>query len=286
MSTIIAGNNLVHGGIVSGGRQRKYLLYVPLSYVPTQPTPLVVCLHGYADWPAHQMWTSRWNQLADENGFLVAYPEGTGILLHWATMDRSGKTRLPDDVRFLSDLIDRLEQEYNVDPARIYANGHSNGGGMSFMLACKLSERIAAIGGVSGAYLYPLSACSFSRPVSMIAFHGTHDRVVPYWGGRSFLFNYPFPVVPDWIKALALRNGCDETPLHFAVKGEVSGLRYVNGNQGTEVVFYTIQGGGHTWPGGGKIPRFIGGHTTQDVNATRVMWDFFQRFSLAPNDEP
>jgi polyhydroxybutyrate depolymerase len=223
---------------------------------------------------------SGWNRLADEYGFIVVYPTGTGIPLHWTTMDPPDETSHPNDIQFISDLIDRLEQDYNIDPTRIYVNGLSNGGGMSFMLASKLSERIAAIGGVAGAYLYPWSGYNPKRPVPMIAFHGTHDQTVPYLGGRSLLFNYPFPAIPDWIETLAKRNGCDATPLSLTVSKEVSGVRYQNGHQGTEVELYTIHGGGHTWPGGDILSQVFGGYTSLDVDATRVMWEFFQKFSL------
>ena len=180
-------------------------------------------------------------------------------------------------MQFISDLIDRLEQQYNIDPGRIFANGLSNGGGMSFLLACRLSARINAIGSVSGAYLLPWSECQPTRPVPLIAFHGTGDPIVPYTGGRSASFNQPFPVVPDWMETYARRNGCADSPADLPAAGEVSGVRYSGCDQNADVVFYTIQGGGHSWPGGVPLPPFIVGHTTRDIDATRLMWDFFIR---------
>ncbi len=266
-----------NGKILSSGRKRTYLLYVPKNYRPDRPTPLVISLHGYAEWPAHQMEISRWNRLAKEDHFLVVYPCGTGFPLHWRTGGQAGAA---EDVQFISDLIDQLEKDYNIDAARIYANGLSNGGGMSFVLACKLSERIAAFGGVSGAYLLPWEDCPPARPVPAIIFHGTQDPVVPFGGGPSKFFDYPFPVVADWVEALAVKNGCSAPPVDLPAQGEVSGQRYVHCAQNAEVLFYVIANGGHSWPGGGFVPRAIVGHTTQDIDATRMMWKFFQQHPL------
>jgi polyhydroxybutyrate depolymerase len=264
------------GSIVSSGVKRTYLLYVPKTYDPAIPTPLVISIHGYAEWPAHQMQISGWNDLADRYGFIVVYPSGTGFPKRWRTRMEAGDPQL--DVTFISDLIDKLESEYNLDPARIYANGLSNGGGMSFVLSCKLSGRIAAIGTVSGAYLLPWDECQPSRPVPAIVFHGTADPIVPYQGGPSRAFDLPFPFIPDWVAALAHRNGCSGSPLEIPANGEVSGIQYRN--CAADVIFYTIAGGGHAWPGGEPMPKFIVGHTTQDIDATRVMWDFFQQHPL------
>ena len=123
------------------------------------------------------------------------------------------------DVRFISDLIDKLQQDYVIDPTRIYVNGLSNGGGMTYLLACELSERIAAVGSVSGAYLYPLEDCQPERPVPLIAFHGTADPIVPFIGGPSRSFDIPFPVIPDWMAAYAAKNGCNPTPQSAAEAG-------------------------------------------------------------------
>ncbi|MCL4559142.1 MAG: alpha/beta hydrolase-fold protein [Chloroflexi bacterium] len=266
-----------NGEILSSGRKRTYLLYVPKSYRPDRPTPLVISIHGYAEWPAHQMEISRWNRLAEEKNFIVVYPSGTGFPLHWRA---SGQPGTSQDVQFISDLIDRLEKDYNIDQTRIFANGLSNGGGMSFALACALSERIAAIGSVSGAYLLPWEECNPERPVPAIIFHGTKDPVVPFGGGHSRALNYPFPDVPAWVEALAAHNGCAAEPVELPAQGEVHGKRYTSCDKNAEVIFYTIHNGGHSWPGGGYIPAAIVGHTTHDIDATRVMWAFFQQHPL------
>ena len=286
LTTIIIGMifylvNKTNGRIESSGQVRSYLLYVPKTYQSTTPMPLVISIHGFAEWPAHQMDISRWNELADVDGFMVVYPSGTGFPLRWNTHGPVGTAVDPmNEVLFISDLIDKLEQEYNVDRTRIYANGLSNGGGMSYLLACKLADRIAAIGSVSGAYLYPWDDCEPSRPVPLIAFHGTHDPIVPYNGGGSSRFDNPFPVIPEWIDLWAQRNECDDHPIELPTTGEVSGKKYTKCKQNAEVVFYSIQGGGHAWPGGEPLPEIIVGHTTQDINATKEMWEFFKQHPM------
>jgi polyhydroxybutyrate depolymerase len=270
-----------NGKIVSSGQNRTYLVFVPTTYDPATPTPLVISIHGFAEWPAHQMQISGWNDLAEEHGFIVVYPSGTGFPRRWRASGQAGDSGDPMmDVLFISDLIDELGRKYNIDPARVYANGLSNGGGFSYMLGCTLSDRIAAVGSVSGAYVFPLDECNPSRPVPMIAFHGTGDPIVPYQGGPSRDSEVSFPVIPDWMAARAGLNGCDGSPAELPVSGEVSGIRYSGCAQEADVVFYTIHGGGHAWPGGEPMPAWIVGYTTQDINATPVMWEFFSRFSI------
>lgn len=269
------------GEVLSSDETRSYLLYVPDSYDPQTPTPLVISIHGYAEWPAHQAHTSRWNELADEQGFLVVYPSGTDFPKRWRTTglpSTSGASEM--DVRFISDLIDQLEVDYNIDPARIYANGLSNGGGMSYLLACQLANRIAAVGGVAGAYTFPVDQCHPSRPVPLIAFHGDADPVVPYLGGPSRSFDIPFPSVPDWMEAWAERNQCAQKTA-FPREEEVFSVHYEGCAQNAEVIFYTIQGGGHTWPGGNPLPAWLVGNTSQTISATELMWNFFEEHSLA-----
>jgi polyhydroxybutyrate depolymerase len=270
-----------NGKIVSSGQERTYLLYVPSSYDPAAPTPLVISLHGFVEWPAHQMQISGWNDLADEYGFIVVYPSGTKFPRRWQAGSRVGDSTDPLlDVIFISDLLDELESKYNIDASRVYANGLSNGGGMSFLLGCMLSDRITAIGGVAGAYAFPLEDCLPSRPVPMIAFHGTADPIVSYHGGLSGDNGFLFPDLPEWMAARAVLNGCVGAPLDLPASGDASGIRYSGCSQGADVVFYTLLAGGHSWPGGDPLPEWIVGYTSQDINATQVMWEFFRQFSI------
>ena len=268
----------------SSGERRKYLLYMPTNYQPDKPIPLVISLHGFSEWPAHQMRTSCWNEVAERNGFLVVYPSGTGFPRRWRVFDQAGETEESlRDIRFISELMDKLARDYPIDQRRVYVNGLSNGGGMAFVLACALSERITAMGSVAGAYSFPAEQCKPSRPVPMIFFHGTADPIVPYQGGQSAR-RFTFPSIPDWVKQAAEHNGCQPSPVEIPASGEVHGVKYTNCEQNAEVIFYTVNGGGHSWPGGKPLPRFIVGRTSQDINASQVMWDFFSQYTLEQAD--
>jgi len=271
--------NQTNGSLVSSGQKRDYLLHVPPKYDRAKPTALVISMHGAALWPAAQMKTTQWNKVADEQGFIVVYPSGTGFPRIFP-MEGDALTA---DVRFISDLIDTLEAGYNIDRSRIYADGFSNGGGMAFALSCTLSDRIAAVGIVAGAQLLPWSWCTDSRPVPMIAFHGTADPIVPYEGGRTSKSptRMPFPSVRKWTAGWAARNRCGAEAVESAVAGHVSRLEYTKCAEGATVVLYTVGGGGHSWPGGRPIAEWWVGPTSHEIDATGVMWAFFLDHPLA-----
>ena len=268
--------NRNNGSIVSSGEKREYLLYVPESYDATRPTPLVVSLHGGANWPAIQRDLSGWNRLAERHGFLVVYPAGLEVagLRAWRVWGVPG---LEKDVRFISDLVDDLAKTYNVDTGKVYANGLSNGGAMAFVLSCRLADRIAAIGVVGAAQILPWSWCKEIRPMPMISFHGTADEAVPYEGGTSWASpNRAFPDVLEWTAGWARRNRCGPEPALSEVADDVTRLEYPDCANGAAIVLYTIHGGGHTWPGGGPLPEWFVGPTSHSVDATDRMWSFFE----------
>ena len=273
--------NKTNGQIISSGEKRKYLFYVPESYDPTVPTPLVFNIHGFAQWPANQMKVSGWNELADQFGFIVVYPSGTGFPLRWRVSEDPENPGGPQkEVAFFSDLIDKLEDEYNIDSSRIYANGLSNGGGMTLQLACNLSDRIAAIGGVAGAYLFDFEECLPEHLVPAIFFHGKEDQIVPFGGGPSERYSLPFPNIPEFVHSYAQKNECDPDPYTVLETTNVSGIRYSDCREDANVVFYTIADGGHTWPGGSPLPEWITGKTSQEIDATRLMWEFFEGYTI------
>jgi len=273
--------NRSNGTIVSSGQKREYLLYVPRSYDRTKPTPLVISMHGAGMWGAAQKETSQWNRVAERHGFLVVYPSGAAGAgpRVWQVNDGPG---LMKEVRFISELIDTLRAAYNVDPARMYANGLSNGGGMAFVLSCTLSDRIAAVGMVAAAQTLPWKWCADHRAVPMMAFHGTADSQVPYYGGTTWIFDERWPDVSRWVANWAGRNRCAPNPTDSAVAMDVLRRGYTDCADDAAVVLYTVQGGGHTWPGGKPLPEWWVGPTSNSIDATSLMWAFFLDHPLRP----
>ncbi len=283
LGLIAAGTIYVYdetnGTIVSSGQERKYLLHVPKSYDRAKPTPLVISLHGAGGWPALQMNVSRWNRLADEHGFIVVYPSGADFAPRiWPMAGAAGKA----DAQYISELIDKLKATYNIDPARIYADGLSNGAGMAFALSCTLSDRIAAVGAVAAAQIMPFSWCNDPRAVPMIAFHGTDDPVVPYKGGMTWKAPVPrpFPDVLEWVGNWARRNRCALDALELKAAAHVVRREYRNCAEDAAVVLYTLVGGGHAWPGGKPLPEWWVGTTSSEIDATALMWAFFREHPL------
>jgi len=270
--------NRNNGFLISSGEKREYLLYVPRSYDRTKSAPLVISMHGAGGSPKQQMDLTRWNRLADSQRFIVVYPSGLGGAgpRVWRVGSDYAK-----DVRFISELIDRVESAYNIDPARIYANGFSNGGGMAFVLSCTMSDRIAAVGMVGAAQTLPWSWCKERRAVPMIAFHGTADRFAFYNGGQSWVAPHPFPAVPMWTENWARRNRCAPKPVESAVAPDVTRREYTHCAGDAAVVLYIAEGGGHVWPGGGPLPEWFAGSDSGSIDATSTMWTFFRAHALA-----
>jgi len=254
-----------------GGRTRTYLIHPPKGYDGKTPLSLVLVLHGALQGAAGVERMSGMSAKADKENFLVAYPNGTsrsGLAPTWNAGACCGyaQTNNVDDVGFLRALIDRLGRDYAVDPKRIFVTGISNGGMMSYRLACELADRVAAIAPVEGAQDLE---CRPSVPVSVLVFHGTADLLVPYKGGTT-----PFQLGPKrtdtsvrstvafWVK----QDGCSTTPK----LEETNQLRidtYSGCKDGVVVALYTIRGGHHMWPG----TRL----SLNDIPATDIMWSFF-----------
>ena len=273
--------NRSNGSLVSSGEKREYLLHVPKRYDHARPTPLVISMHGAALWGAAQRDISQWNEVAESEGLIVVYPSGVkgrGPRI-WRA---DGGSDLKWDVTFISQLIDTLSATYNIDPTRIYADGLSNGGGMAFALSCTLSNRIAAVGLVASAQLLPWDWCTDRRAVPMIAFHGTADSYAPYNGGRSWVAPNPFANIRTWTANWARRNGCGAIPVETVIAVDVTRRAFTDCAHGADVVLYTVHEGGHTWPGGGPMPAWLVGRTSDGVDATHEMWAFFREHPLRP----
>jgi polyhydroxybutyrate depolymerase len=268
--------------LVSGGHEREYLLHVPKTYDAKKPTALVVSLHGASAWPGTQRRISGWNRVADEHGFIVVYPSGTtvtgsgegaGIAPKAWLLSKAG---LAADVKFIGELIDKVRAGHNIDPARIYVEGFSNGGGMAFALSCAMPERIAAVGMVAAAQSLPWKWCTDTHPVPMVAFHGVEDNVAPYKGGNSWMSPLPFPDQGTWVASWAQRNRCAGSPTESRVRPDVTRIEYANCAENASVVLYRVDAG-HSWPGSEPMPEWFVGRTTRSIDATRELWAFFER---------
>ena len=271
--------NRSNGRITSSGIEREYFVHVPRSYDGTKAVPLVISMHGGGGSPVQQRDLSRWIDLAEERGFIVVYPagrKGPGTR-SWAVRQSRA---LDVDVRFISDLISRLESQYKIDPRRIYANGLSNGAGMSFVLSCTLANRIAAVGLVSAAQTLRSSWCARGPAMPVVAFQGTEDPMVPYKGGGSWVTPVIFPDYEQFMADWAKRNRCNPQPSDRKFAADVTRRDYTGCPNGADVVLYTIHGGGHVWPGGATIPRWFAGIDSGTIHASRVMWEFFEAHPL------
>ena len=273
--------------IESAGIERCYFLFTPDDYDPSVPVPLIISYHGFLSNPNSQAMITGWNQLAEEENFLVVYPQGKKFPQRW----NSGSTWTDsdvDDVQFFRDILDDVAENRNFDPSRVYVNGFSNGGGMTVLIGCEEADRVAAAGTVAAAVV-EWEDCAPSRPLPMIAFHGTGDPVVNYdglgmqyellrFGSRLTKAPSEFIGAEEWTARWASANNCNPIPEEIPVVDDVSGVEYVECDEDAGVMFYTIDGGGHTWPGG--FPILITGKTSNTIDATREMWDFFQNYSL------
>jgi polyhydroxybutyrate depolymerase len=277
--------------LVSGGLERCYYIYTPPGYNAAQPQPVVFSFHGFLSNPESQALISGWHKLAAREGFLLVYPQGQKFPQRWDAGAPWGDPNV-DDVQFFRDMLDDLSSVAAVDPARVYVNGFSNGGGMTVRLGCEAAGQIAAIGTVASAVV-SIAECAPSRPLPAMAFHGTADPLVNYEGGvmRGWLLRraagvtdapHYFVGAEEWVAAWAALNGCDPTPEPIPPQGDASGVRYVGCDQDATVVLYTIDGGGHAWPGGWPIP--VVGKTSNDIDATEELWTFLQQYRL--EDQP
>jgi polyhydroxybutyrate depolymerase len=266
----------------SGELNRPFIVFIPSGYDGTTPLPLVFSMHGFASNPRQHMGFARWEVLGEQENFISVYPQGTGVPLRWnggGMQQNNNAFFSADDVQFFSDLLDNLLATYCIDPARVYATGFSNGGGMSNRLACELSDRIAAIGTMGGAYS-PLLACQPTRPVPVISMHGMEDPIVPYEGGQTT--PVALPPIEEWAAEWAARNGCrTNSVMPDPTIPRVVVHQWTDCEEDASVILYAVEDGGHTWSGGLVLPEFIVGLTRIDFDATPILWDFLRQHHLS-----
>jgi len=272
------GQQTINSSIIHGGLQRDYTLYIPASYSAGTEVPLVFNFHGYTSNAFQQMLYGDFRTIADTEGFIIVHPEGTldnSGISHW-NVGWGGST--VDDIGFTEALMDSVSAIYSIDNSRIYSTGMSNGGFMSYQLACELSDRIAAIASVTGSMnIGWFNSCNPNHPMPVMEIHGTLDPTVSY-NASSFTES-----IPDIMNYWANFNNCNSTSITTNVPdiNTADGCTaehqiWEDGSNGSIVEHYKIINGGHTWPGA----IFPNGTTNQDINASEKIWEFFNKYDI------
>lgn len=247
--------------MVFDNQTREYLLYIPKQYDSKPPLPLVLLFHGNAMVAKEIMEMTDFSKVADEKHFIIAAPNyQKGALKNDALTY--------DIVKFSKDFIREISSIVAIDKKRIYAAGYSRGGRICSRLASELSTDIAAAGIVAGLF-FPIK--SPPRAVSIIAFHGTEDKVVRFGDTES--------VLPHWVE----NNECKGTPVRRKISEDVTQTIYGGCKDNSEVLFFRVNESGHTWPGGPTADSLEGkglGKTNKDINATNLIWKFFEAHPL------
>lgn len=287
---MVPGETFFHPVFQDNFEKRGYWLYWPDRHQGAKSMPLVLALHGGGRDGESMARLCGLNEKADEAGFLVVYPNGTGqnpIFLTWNAGRCCGYAEYKniDDIEFIEKVLNDVEKNYPVDRSRIYVTGISNGAMMAYRLAARLPHRIAAVAAVAGS----LETDSFSIkwPVPIMHFHGTQDEFVPYRGGHGprSISRVHFNSVKDTIDTWIWINGANKEPETTELPDKADdGTRVVRhvyraSKTRADVILYEIRGGGHTWPGR-PIGEQILGSATQDISANDLMWEFFKKYQV------
>lgn len=279
--TELSAQTTVSGSFVHDSILRTYSFYVPASYIPGQPVPLILNLHGTGTDGAYQAQHRDFRPIADTANFIVVHPDGTIEpnlnQRFWNYGNVLSST--VDDVGFLEVLIDTISAHYSIDQSRVYSVGMSNGGFMTYYLACQ-TNRFAAIGSVTGSMSTGMyNTCNPARPTPSIHIHGTSDPINTYTGTSTSMGIEQVSLF--W----ANENGCDTIPIIIPVADidttdNATAERYIyaNGINGNTVEHFKVTGGGHTWPGQ-YVFTFLG-NTCMDFSASIEIWRFFNRYRL------
>jgi polyhydroxybutyrate depolymerase len=246
--------------LIVNGTDREYIIYVPESYNAATAVPLLLSFHGLTSNMEFNYNYTNFDELAERENFIVVHPNG--IDNRW-TLSASNNP----DIDFIEALLEQLENDYNIESNRIYSTGMSNGGNFSFTLACGLSNRIAAIGSVTGLMLQvAIGDCIPTRPLAILHIHGTEDLIANYafvQGGLDFWIEHNTinmnPIVSN-IPNIDTQDG-----------STVEKYEYLDSENSVEVLHLKVIGGGHQWPG------FQG---NMDIDASEEVWNFVKAFDL------
>jgi len=265
-----------------GASERSYEIDVPARRDSAQPLPAVIVFHGGGGAADSVRRQTRMSAKGEAEDFVVVYPQGSGgiagKLRTWNAGTCCGQAmqQRVDEIAFVAALLDDLQATVAVDRARIYATGISNGGMMAYEVACALADRIAGIAVVAGE-MTALDRCRPARPVPVLVIHGSADRNLPSDGGvgaKAFAV-HDVRSVASAVDFWRRHDGCG-TAARSEVGGAVRRTSYSSCSGGSEVELVMIDGGGHSWPGGDRLARFLDPPSAA-LDATAEIWRFFSR---------
>ena len=255
------------------GLEREYILYKPKNF--SENAPLVMMLHGYSSNNNNLLSYSKMNAIADQNGFMICYPQGAITYLtnqsHWnANLQMSDV----NDIDFLSDLVIEIQKQFKVSKENVFVAGMSNGGFMSYTLGCERSDIFKAVASVTGTMSgYDWENCSPEYKIPVMQISGTIDRTVPWDGTMNTAFGWGgAPHILEVMEFWSDLNACIKDELiNFpdidkSDNSTVSLTKKKGGSYNNEVWFYKIEGGGHDWPGAWG---------NKDIDASEEIWKFF-----------
>jgi len=240
--------------VTVNGYERSYIIYLPHDLDRLQPAPVVFAFHGFGDDNLLMQSSTEFNPIADQNGFLIAYPQGIDSSWNIGECCATPQENNVDEAAFVRQILSDLGTISSIDPKRIYATGKSLGGMLSYRLACEMSDTFAAIAPVAGVLWY--SPCQPGEPVSVMHVHGMDDTIVPYDGGGFF------PPVEPGIDTWVQLDGCSGSPREEK-DGPVTRISYESCQAGTTIELYKIDGVGHDWP------------MTAEFSTSQKIWEFF-----------
>jgi len=267
------------------GIRRDYIVFLPQNYDGVAKMPVVFNLHGYTLNAQQQMNYSQMNTIADTAGFIVVYPNAVNTAWNSGISEHPSTPPTPNvnDVGFINALIDTLYKHYSINMDMIYSCGFSNGGFMSFKLACQLSDRIAAVASVAGLISYTTAdSCNAKHKMPVLLIHGTADEIVPYNGAVGWYSVEQ--TLSHWINFNLCTESDTTSLLDFDPSDgcTVEKINYTDSSDNTSVVCYKVTNGGHTWPSGDKQFLIINwadiGNTNEDINASEEIRNFFKTY--------
>ncbi len=273
------------------GKTRNFIFYSPCAGFDCtgKKLPLIFAFHGLTETSTAIKNYSQFNEIADTAGFAVIYAQGLNN--SWNVGFSNSIASGDDDVGFVNAMIDYVSNTITcpscpqIDIERIYSCGMSNGGFLSYLLACQLSNKIAAIASVTGCMTHnTMAVCNPTRPVPVFHIHGTADPIVPYTGGALSNSISVDSAITYWVN----NNGCSGNSINTNLPDTypsdgttIESISYSDCSNSSEVLHYKINDGGHTWAGmQNPYPEIIAGKHNRDIFASEVIWLFFKNYSL------